>query len=122
MKYKSFTWSIGVLQFLAWFNIIGFVILCCIFLYAIFIEEPIALIGAYIYIVPLTIILLIQAILCYITAKGLLKQRKWARYTTIILGVFMLFGFPIWTTIGILFIYGMTKGLPNEFVKVTNKP
>ena len=121
MKYKSFTWSIGVLQFLVWFNIIGFTILCAIFLYAIFIEEPIALIGAYIYIVPLAIILLIQSLLFYIIAKGLLKQKKWARYTTIGLGVLMLFGFPIWTPIGILFIYGMTKGLPSKFVTTTNK-
>ncbi len=121
MKYQSFTWSIGALQFLAWFNIIGFIILCSIFLYTIFIEKGIMLIGAYIYIIPLTILLLLQAIVFHITAKGLLKQKKWARYTTIIVGVLMLFGFPIWTPIGILFIYGMTKGIPNEFVKITNK-
>ena len=115
MKYKSFTWSIGILQFLAWFSIVAFAIFCLIILYAIFEKEPIMQVALYVYIAPLTIALLIQAILYYIITKGLLNKKQWARYATILLGVFMLFGFPIGTVVGILFIYGMTKGLPNDF-------
>ncbi len=33
----------------------------------------------------------------------------------------MLFGFPIGTMVGILLIYGTTKGWPEEFSKKTNK-
>jgi len=46
----------------------------------------------------------------HFTSKGLLNQKKWTRITTIILGILMLFGFPVGTAVGILLIYGTTKG------------
>ncbi|WP_428740106.1 hypothetical protein, partial [Sulfurimonas sp.] len=57
----------------------------------------------------------------HFTSKGLLKQKKWARIVTIILGVLMLFGFPVGTIVGVLLIYGTTKGWPEQLAETTNK-
>ena len=122
MKFTSFTWSVGVLQFLAWLNIIGFVILLGMFLYGSFAQTEDAVLAVLsILVIPSAIAGLITAIIFFITAKGLLLQKEWAKYTTIIIGVLMLFGFPIGTAVGILFIYGMTKGWPEQPIELTNK-
>jgi hypothetical protein len=115
--FNPFNDSIKILQILVWFNLIGFVVL--FYLFEIIGNVPfVILFGADIYTVPFMIFLIAKAILYQIVAHGLLKQKKWARYTTIVLGILMLLELP-WTIIGIYFIYGMTKGLPNSFGKTT---
>ena len=122
MKHTSFTWSIGILQFLTWLNIIGFVVLLGIFIYGTLIQtEELLLPVLSLFLIPSAIASLITAILFYFTTKGLLIQKAWARYTTIAIGILMLFGFPIGTAIGLLFIYGMTKGWPDQLIELTNK-
>ncbi len=81
------------------------------FIYGYFVED-IFLKAIVIFQFPALIAGLIAAILHYYIAKGLTNYKKWARYITIALGILMLFGFPIGTIFGILFIYGMTKGYP----------
>lgn len=61
---------------------------------------------------------LLFALLLFFTSRGLMHQKQWARITTIILGGLMLLGFPIGTVIGIILIYGMTKGWQVEAVQI----
>jgi phosphoglycerol transferase MdoB-like AlkP superfamily enzyme len=114
--------SIIILQIMTWLNVAAFVILLGIFIYGFTIDPDvgmlsIAMLGKF----AMAIVGLIFAVLFYYTEKGLLNQKKWARITTIIIGVFMLFGFPIGTIIGLLLIYGVTKGWPNEVQEEINK-
>ena len=121
-KPTSLALSIIVLQFISWINIIIFVLLLGYFLYGFTIEPELAMMSA-----TLTIKLfgafggLFLAILLHFIAKGLLMQKKWARVTTIILGIIMLFGFPVGTAVGILLIYGTTKGWPEKLYETTDK-
>jgi hypothetical protein len=121
-KPTSLALSIIVLQFITWMNIIIFVLLFGYFIYGLTIEPELAmmsmmlsgkLLGAFGG--------LFLAILLHFTSKGLLKQKKWARIVTMILGILMLFGFPIGTIIGVLLIYGTTKGWPEQQTETTNK-
>ena len=122
MRFKSFTWTIGILQFLTWINIIAFILMLGIFLYSTLMQTEDAMLPLLsLYFAPSAIASLISAILFYITTKGLLLQKQWARIITIILGVLMLFGFPVGTIIGIILIYGTTKGWPEQLAETTNK-
>ena len=121
-KPTSLALSIIVLQFITWINIIIFVVLFGYFIYGLTIEPELAMISMLLSGKLLGAFGgLLLAILLHFTSKGLLTQKKWARITTIILGVLMLFGFPIGTMVGVLLIYGTTKGWPEEFSKKTNK-
>ena len=122
MRFKSFTWSVGILQFLVWLNVIVFVLVLGIFLYGTIIRtEDVMPLVLSLYLVPSAIASLISAMLFHVIAKGLLLQKQWAKYITIILGLLFLSGFPIGTVIGLLFIYGMTKGWPVQPIELTNK-
>jgi len=122
MKFTSLTLSIIILQLLRWLNIISFIFVFGIFLYSLFVEKENAMIKIFsLYLAPSAIANLILATLLYFVIKGLLKQRRWARVITIILGVLMLFVFPIGTLIGILLIYGTTIGWTKKPTEIINK-
>ncbi len=111
MKFTSLTLSIRILQLLLWFNLISFIFAFGIFLYSHIVEKENAMIEMVsLYLAPSAIANGILAILLYLIIQGLLKQSRWARVITIILGVLMLFIFPIGTLIGVLLIYGITIG------------
>ena len=121
-KPTSLALSIIVIQFITWINIAIFVLLFGYFIYGLTIEPELAmmsmmlsgkLLGAFGG--------LLFAILLHFTSKGLLNQKKWARITTIILGVLMLFGFPVGTINGVLLIYGTPTGWPEQLSETTNK-
>ena len=121
-KPTSLALSIIVLQFITWMNIIIFVVLFGYFVYGLTLEPELAMISMMLSGKILWAFGgLFLAILLHFTSKGLLKQKKWARIITIILGVLMLFGFPIGTITGVLLIYGTTKGWPEKLAETTNK-
>ena len=121
-KPTSLALSIIVIQFTTWVNIAIFVFLFGYYIYGL-INEPkfimisillnVKLIGAFGG--------LLFAILLHFTSKGLLNRKKWARITTIILGILTLFAFPVGTIIGFLLIYGTTKGWPEQLPETTNR-
>lgn len=111
MKHKSYALSIAILQIMAWIYVVLFIAMSGFFIYGYFVEDNF-LKAIVIFQSPALIAGLIAAILHYYIAKGLTNYKKWARYITMVLGVFMLFGFPIGTILGVVFIYGMTKGYP----------
>ena len=121
-KPTSLALSIIVLQFITWINIAIFVLLFGYYIYGLTLEPELMmmsmmlsgkLIGAFGG--------LFFAILLHFTSKGLLNQKKWARITTIILGILMLFGFPMGTIVGVLLLYGTTKGWSEQLAETTNK-
>ena len=121
-KPTSLALSIIILQFITWMNIIIFVALFGYFIYGLTIEPELIMMSAMLSGELLGAFGgLILAILLHFTSKGLLKQKKWARITTIILGILMLFGFPVGTIVGVLLIYGTTKGWPEQLPETTNK-
>ncbi len=111
----AYVLSIIALQVLMWIQIVAFVIMFALYLLAIDSGLPF---GIFEWLVLLN---LASIILYHYVIKGLKNVRKWSRITAIVLGVLMLFGFPLGTIIGILLIYGMTKGWPYELFKETNK-
>lgn len=121
-KPTSLALSIIVIQFITWINIAIFVLLFGYYIYGLTLEPELMmmsmmlsgkLIGAFGG--------LLLAILLHFTSKGLLNLKKWARVTTIVLGILMLFGFPVGTIVGVLLIYGTTKGWPEKLSETTNK-
>jgi len=121
-KPTSLALSIIILQFITWMNIIIFILLLGYFIYGLTIEPELMmmsmmlsgkLLGAFGG--------LFLAVLLHFTSKGLLEQKKWARIVTIVLGILMLFGFPVGTIVGVILIYGTTKGWPEQLPKTTNK-
>jgi hypothetical protein len=118
----SLALSIMVLKIIAWINIIIFFIFFGNYIYATVIEPESTqtsimlskkLLGAFEG--------LFLAILLYFTTKGLSEEKKWSRIITMILGVLMVFGFPIGTIIGALLIYATTKGWPKKADNITNE-
>ncbi|MDF1880029.1 hypothetical protein JHD50_01725 [Sulfurimonas sp. MAG313] len=107
-KPTSIVSTILVLQILMWIQLISFGAMSAVYLY-VFGE-----IIEFSYLEAFILIDFVFAVLYYFISKALEKGEKWARLSTIILGILLLFGFPIGTAIGILFIYAMTKGWPKE--------
>lgn len=121
-KSTSLVLSIIILQFMTWINIAIFILLFGFYIYGLTYGSELMimsmmlsgkLIGAFGG--------LLFAILLHFTSNGLLNHKKWARITTIILGILMLFGFPIGTIVGIFLIYGTTKGWPEKLPNTTDK-
>ena len=107
--------SIILLQFLTWLNVAVFLLFFGTYIFGIAFEPDFLmfsmmvsgqLLGAFLG--------LLFAVLLYFTSNGLMNQKKWARISTICIGIFMLIGFPIGTIIGVLLIYGVTRGWPVE--------
>lgn len=114
-KPTSLALSIFLLQLIQWTNILVFILLLGYYFYGLTFESELIsmsilisgkLLGAFLG--------LFFAILLHFTVKGVFNKKKWARIVIMILGVFMLFGFPAGTIVGILLIYSTTKGWPME--------
>ena len=117
-KPTSLALSIISLQVIMWINIAVFMVLTAFYLYGLTIDQELMMLSAAISGKVLgAIIGLLFAVLLFFTSRGLMHQKQWARVATIILGVIMLFGFPVGTIIGIILIYGMTKGWPVEVMQ-----
>ncbi|WP_024953817.1 hypothetical protein [Sulfurospirillum arcachonense] len=110
-KPTSLALSIIILQSITWINIAIFILYFVSYIYALELGFMHMMVGEKLI---KAFLALIFAILLYFTTKGLLNQKKWARIITIILGVLILFGYTIETTIGLLLIYGTTKGWPEK--------
>ena len=109
-KPTSFVLSIIALQVLMWIQLVFFTIMLALYLYAFGTDASFGYIEAFV------LLDLIFAILYYFMAKALEQGKKWARISTGALGILLLIGFPLGTAVGILFIYGMTKGWPEQTV------
>lgn len=107
--------SIIILYFLGWLNIVISIIILSLFVYS-FTLAPEAMLFSFAILGEAlgTFIGLVFALLLFLTARGLSNHKQWAKITTIIFGGFILFGFPIGTILGILLIYGVTKGWPED--------
>lgn len=55
----------------------------------------------------LPLIFSVPALIHYFAAKGLRDRKSWARPLSIVIGLFLLFGFPIGTICGIIILYQM---------------
>lgn len=118
-KPTSLALSILSLQVLMWINIAVFIAMACFYLYGLTIDQELMMLSAAMSGKVLGAIFgLLFAVLLFFTSRGLMHQKQWARIATIILGGLMLFGFPIGTVIGIILIYGMTKGWQVEAVQI----
>jgi len=121
-KPTSLVLSVIALQIMAWLNIITFTVMLGFQIYTLFINPEEAMWGlVFLGKFAMSIVGLFFGILFFFTAKGLINQKKWARISAMISGILLLFGFPIGTIVGILLIYGMTKGWPEQIVSTTNK-
>ncbi len=103
--------SVIILEIIAWLNIVFFIVMFGYQIYVFMINSEQALFalmlsGKFI----MSIFALFIGILLLYLSKGLSNQKKWAKIATTALGILMLLGFPIGTMIGILLIYGTTKG------------
>ena len=121
-KPTSLALSIIALQVMAWLSIITFLGIFGFQIYALYINPDEAmwglmLLGEF----AMSVVGLFLGTLFFFTAKGLINQKKWARITAMFLGILLLFGFPIGTIVGILLIYGTTKGWPEQLSETTNK-
>jgi len=114
--------SIILLQLLTWLNIAVFLLFFGAYFFGLAFEPDFLMLSIMISGQLLGAFLgLLFAVLLYFTSNGLMNQKKWARITTVFIGIFMLFGFPIGTVIGVILIYGATKGWPVEVRNATNK-
>ncbi len=100
------------MQILMWLNIIAFVVLSVMIAYAFIQTEDGLLPVLSFFVMPSTLVAFLNAIMLYITVRGLLARKTWAKYLAILNAALMLFGFPVGTVIGAVIIYGMTKGWP----------
>jgi hypothetical protein len=117
-KLTSLALSIISLQVIMWINIAVFIVLFAYYLYGLTIDQELLMLSAAMSGKVLGAIFgLLFALLLFFTSRGLMHQKQWARIATIILGGLMLFGFPIGTVIGIILIYGMTKGWQVEVMQ-----
>lgn len=114
--------SIILLQLLTWLNVAVFLLYFGTYIFGIAFQPDFLMFSMMVSGQLLVAFLgLLFAILLYFTSNGLMNQKKWARISTVIIGIFMLFGFPIGTVIGVILIYGVTKGWPVEMQTPTNK-
>jgi len=109
-KPTSLVLSILALQVLMWIQLVFFAVMLALYLYAFGTDSSFGYVEAFV------LLDLVFAVLCYFMAKALEKGKKWARVSTGVLGILLLIGFPVGTAIGILFIYGMTKGWPEQVI------
>lgn len=117
-KPTSLALSIISLQVIMWINIAVFIVVFAYYLYGLTIDQELMMISLVLSGKVLGAFLgLLFAVLLFFTSKGLMHQKQWARVATIVFGGLMLFGFPVGTIIGIILIYGMTKGWPVEVVQ-----
>jgi len=121
-KPTSLALSIISLQVLMWINIAIFIVLFAYYMYGLTIDQELIMISATMSGKVLGAILgLLFAVLLFFITRGLMHQRQWARIATIIIAGLMLIGFPVGTIIGIILIYGMTKGWQVEAVQITSQ-
>lgn len=115
----SLALSILSLQVLMWINIVIFIILTAFYLYGLTIDQELMMLSAVMSGKVIGAIFgLFFAVILFFISKGLMNQKQWARVATLIMGVMMLFGFPVGTIIGIILIYGMTKGWQVKAVRI----
>lgn len=118
-KPTSLVWSILSLQIIMWINIAIFIVLTAFYLYGLTIDPELMMMSITFSGKILGAVFgLFFAVLLFFTSRGLMNQKKWARIVTILIGMIMLFGFPIGTIIGTILIYGMTIGWPEETIQI----
>lgn len=113
-KPTMLAFSIMVLQILTWLNGALFVIFLSLFIYG-YIDPYFGLLSLVYYEkFILAVAGLFFAIWTYKTYKGLLELKKWARISSGIIGLVLLYNYPVGTIAGLLLIIGVTKGWPVE--------
>ncbi|HEY9190926.1 MAG TPA: hypothetical protein VIM88_08675 [Sulfurovum sp.] len=118
-KPTSLALSILSLQVIMWINIVIFIILTAFYLYGFTIDQELMMLSASMSGKVIGGIFgLFFALILFFTSRGLMNQKQWARVATLIMGVMMLFAFPVGTIVGIILIYGMTKGWQVEAVPI----
>ena len=123
MKFNSLFWTSGILQFFTWTNAIGSALLLGFLLISLVRSEINTTFQVMaLYVVPMIISSLLFALLFHFTAKGLQVQERWARYSTIGIGVILLFGYPVGTVIGLFFLYAMLIDWPKQVILDAEEP
>ena len=108
-------WSMRILQFFKWSNLVGLVLVFVYFVLIPLVNELSAeTVVVMVYIVPMIIVNITFTFLLHFTAKGLSLKERWARYTTIGIGFLLLFGFPLGTIFGIFLLYAMLIDWPKQ--------
>lgn len=55
----------------------------------------------------MTVIAIAVGVLCFMTAKGVVNKKNWAKVVGIVLGILYLPGFPVGTILGVLILVGL---------------
>ena len=129
---SSFNISVILLKILGWLKVILFISTFSVLLYLFLMDSSITMLLPIFnssnsleeLMLPMLVtsgVSLILAILFFVTAKGLKKQKVWARALTIIISSVILFVFPIGTIMGTILVFGVTKGWPKTLATATNK-
>lgn len=129
---SSFNISVILLKILGWLKVILSISTFSVLLYLLVMDSSITMLlpmfnssnSLQELLIPMFVtssVSLILAILFFVTAKGLKKQKIWARVLTIIISSVIFFVFPIGTIMGTVLVFGVTKGWPKTLATATNK-
>ena len=114
-------WTMRILQFIKWSNIVGLVLVFGFFVLMPLVNKvSVETIAGVVYVVPMIILNIAFTLVFHFTAKGLSLEKRWARYTAIGIGVLLLFVFPIGTVFGMFFLYAMLIDWPKHIVYVAD--